>query len=128
PQADLDVSLSAAPKPAAQKKPVTITIIVRNHGPESAQTTLSDVLPAGSQFVSLTTSQGTCTSPPVGSTGAINCTLGGQANGGIATVKVTITPTIKKGTLSDTATVTPVSPAIDPVPSNNSATVAIQVK
>lgn len=128
PGADLAVAISAASKPVNGHKPVTITIIVKNLGPDATLASLTNYLPPESQLVSFATSQGSCNAPPVGSTGTMTCTLGSLASGATATVTVTIKPTVRKQTISDTAIVAPVSPTIDPISANNTATVAIQVK
>ena len=125
--ADLAVSISGPPKPVQQSKPVTLTIAVQNLGPYASQgVVLTDTVPSGAQFVSGTASQGSCTTPSVGSTGIVSCSLGTLASGATAELTLTIDPVIKSGTLSDTATVS--AATVDPVPANNSATAVIQVK
>ena len=128
PPADLAVSIGAPNKPVSAMKPVTFTILVRNLGPNSTTAFLTNELPSGSRFVSATTSQGTCSTPPVGTTGTMNCSLGILASGSTATVTVTVKPAIKRGTLSDTASVSSGAATTDVVSSNNSATATVQVR
>jgi uncharacterized repeat protein (TIGR01451 family) len=126
--ADLAVSIAAAPTPAQTKKPLTLTITVANLGPNTTAASLSNVLPSASEFVSATASQGSCATPPVGSTGTMTCSLGTLASGASVTVTVTITPTGKKAMITDTATVAVGAFTIDPVSANNTATVTVQTK
>jgi uncharacterized repeat protein (TIGR01451 family) len=130
PAADLAVGASASPSPVQNKKPVTFTITVANHGPDDATgVELDNTLPSASAFVGYIADQGTCIAPPVGSTGAITCSLGTLASGASTTIRVTVTPTVKNNTLiEDTATVSAPIPIVDPVPANNVATVSLQVK
>ena len=124
---DLAASISGPPKPVQQSKPVTLTITVQNLGAYAAQgVVLTNVVPSGAQFVNSTASQGSCTTPSVGSTGTVSCSLGTLASGATAVVTLTIDPVIKSGTLSDTATAS--ADTTDPNLANNSATAAIQVK
>ena len=94
----------------------TYTITVTNAGPQTASNVVvTDVLPLGLSFVSATPSQGNCTG-----TSTITCTLGAIANGGSATIALTVTaPT--SGSFTNTATVTN-TPETDPTPANNAGT------
>jgi uncharacterized repeat protein (TIGR01451 family) len=117
--ADLQVVKTDAPNPAHVGQNLTYTVQVTNHGPLAALgVTLTDNLPKNAGFGSATTTQGTCTVKPAKR--LVTCNLGDIAAG--ATVKVTIVvkPT-KKGTITNTAQATAVSPA-DPDPTNNSDT------
>jgi uncharacterized repeat protein (TIGR01451 family) len=127
--ADLAISIAGPPKPAQAKKPVTFTIAVQNLGPTSATgIVVTNTLPSGSGFVSSATSQGTCTPMPVGATGTLQCSLGTLASGATATVTLTVLPSVKKDSISDTASVAPDASTTDPVAANNSATVTTQIK
>jgi uncharacterized repeat protein (TIGR01451 family) len=101
---------------------MTYTIVVNNAGPNAANTVaVTDVLPAGTTFVSAIPSQGTCSG-----TTTITCTLGVIANGGNATIALKITPNTP-GPLSNTTTVS-AAPQPDPNPANDSATSAVTVQ
>jgi large repetitive protein len=127
--ADVAISISTPTKPVAQSKLVTFAITVQNSGPTSASgVTVTNVVPAGSLFVSVTASQGNCATPPVGSTGTVICSLGSLANGGAATITLTVDPAIRKDTLTDTATVAVDASTIDAIASNNTATAIVQIK
>ncbi|MBO0865134.1 MAG: choice-of-anchor D domain-containing protein [Mycobacterium sp.] len=126
--ADLAASITGPPAPTPQAKPITYTISVANHGPDSTHASLTDPLPAASRFTALTSRAGTCQTPPAEATGTIVCALGTVNPGSTATVTVSITPTAKKVTLSTTATVTPDANTTDTVSANNSASATFQIK
>ena len=92
----------------------TYTLTTTNAGPDAATgVQITDSLPAGSQFISVTSTQGTCTE----NSGTVSCTLGDVAAGSsgvTTTIKVVLpTPDVYTNTLSGTTT------AADPNPSNN---------
>jgi uncharacterized repeat protein (TIGR01451 family) len=116
PQVDLHVTKSST-SPVVPGADVTYTIVVTNNGPIGVSgANVTDVLPAGTTFVSAT---GNATH----SGGNVSFTTGNLANGASETFTVTlaVSPTLV-GTLSNTATVSPPSGVIDSNPSNNSAT------
>ena len=126
---DLEVSMATAPKPVPGPKTVTFSIFVRNLGPRAAPgVAVTDVLPSGAQFMSGTTTQGSCITPPVGATGTVSCAVGTMPIGGTATITLIVDPTIKKGVLQNTATVTADSTLSDTNPANNTATAIAQIK
>jgi uncharacterized repeat protein (TIGR01451 family) len=94
----------------------SITVIVGVLGGQGGapNVTMSDTLPAGVTFVSVTPSQGSC----VG-TSDIFCHLGDFPFSGTATVTLVVTPTVA-GPLSNTASA--FASAVDPNPANNSFT------
>ncbi len=99
----------------------TYTLAVSNAGPSTApEVVVTDNIPAGSTFVSQTTSQGSC----LLSGATLKCNLGAMATGGTATVTVTLTVNAQ---ITNTASVqsTDASGAVldDPVPANNSSSV-----
>jgi len=98
----LTVLKTASPNPAAFGQPLTYTVTVQSGGtlPVTAAQ-LSDPLPAGVTFQSVTTSQGSCSQ----ASGTVTCQLGPLPTGSAATVTITVTPLVT-GTLSNTATVT----------------------
>jgi uncharacterized repeat protein (TIGR01451 family) len=126
---DLAVSMAGPSKPMPGPKAVTFSILVQNLGPRAATgVAVTDTLPSGSQFTSATTTQGSCITPPVGATGTVSCDVGTMPTGGTATIILIVDPTIKKGVLENTATVTADSTLSDTNPANNAATAAAQIK
>jgi uncharacterized repeat protein (TIGR01451 family) len=121
--ADLSVTKTDAFDPTAGGINFNYTITVTNAGPSNAaNASLSDTLPAGTTFVSLSSPAGwSCTTPAVGAGGTVNCTNASLAPGGSAvfTLTVAIAPATV-GTISNTATVS--SASTDPNPANNSDT------
>jgi len=74
--ADLGVTLSGGPDPVAPGGDVTYSISAGNQGPLTAAATLTDTLPPGMGFISLTVPAGwSCTTPAVGANGTITCTI-----------------------------------------------------
>jgi uncharacterized repeat protein (TIGR01451 family) len=76
--ADLVVTKTDSPDPVYYLNNLTYSISITNNGPSDAQTVaLSDTLPAGTTFVSLSQGSGAtfvCTTPAVGATGTVSCT------------------------------------------------------
>jgi uncharacterized repeat protein (TIGR01451 family) len=118
--ADLSISKSLAggpPVPAGQS--LNYTISVANHGPSTASSVaMTDVLPAGTTFVSAMPSQGSCSG-----TSTVSCALGTLANGGGATINLVVKAPSTPGAVSNTATVS--ATEADPNPANNSSTSTI---
>jgi uncharacterized repeat protein (TIGR01451 family) len=115
PSADLAITKTDSPDPVTVGNNLTYTITVTNNGPSAATgVTVSDTLPPGETFVSVTPSQGSCTG-----TSAISCALGSLANGASATVTLVVTPT-QTGGISNTASVA--ANEFDPNLNNNSDT------
>ena len=113
PAADLALSKTDAPDPAAARATLTYTLVATNNGPNAApDASLVDTLPAGVTFVSASAA---CTS----SAGRVDCALGTLPSGASATVTITVTPKAR-GVITNTARVG--SSAPDPDTSNNTAT------
>jgi uncharacterized repeat protein (TIGR01451 family) len=109
--AGLTISKTDLTDPVVAGTTLGYTIEVVNGGPDDAATLeVTDPLPTGTTFVSLTASAGwSCTTPAVGATGTVTCTNALLANGGSATFNlvVAIDAAVASGTvLSNTATVT----------------------
>ncbi len=101
---------------------VTYTTKVMNNGLDAAEAvTLTDQIPSGTTFVSFSTTMGSCTAPSVGGSGMLSCNLGDLADGGTATVSVTVLITLNGGQILQGATVTNAAPP-DPNLANNTAT------
>ncbi len=110
------ISNTDNPDPVGAGGNVTYTITVKNIGPSPDTATgvvLHNVDPAGTSFVSATSSQGTCSG-----NGPVDCALGSLAEGATATIVVTV-KTSNPGEITDDASVSATTG--DPDPSNNSA-------
>jgi len=115
-QADLAASMTASPTPVFISSKLTYTITVQNLGLiNTADGKLVDTIPAGTTFVSSSTTQGSCSG-----TSTVTCTFGAVNNGTTITVTITVSTPAAPGTLTNTATVS--STTADPVAGNNSAT------
>lgn len=128
PTGDLAVTMNAAPNPLLSGQNVTYSINVANLGPSVVENmVMTDVLPAGTTFVSCTTNffAGTCTGPAVGSSGTVTGAISslqpapfGSAINFTIVAKVTAAP---GSTIQNTASAT--SFRADPNSANNSVTV-----
>jgi trimeric autotransporter adhesin len=117
--ADLSVSVQA-PAIATTGTAFSYTVQVANLGQSSAAgVTLTTVLPASVVGGTYSSSQGTCSGD-----GVLYCSLGAIANGGSASVTISITPTVA-GSLTMTGFASSVS--FDPVSSNNQANASTTV-
>jgi uncharacterized repeat protein (TIGR01451 family) len=120
----------ASPNPVNHGSNLTYTLAVFNNGPDvSDGDTITDVLPAGTTFVSFSTTNGTCIHPAVGSGGTFKCTRTGILNKGSywGPVKLTVHVNASSGsTVRNTASVA--AKTQDVVSSNNSATVSVHVQ
>ena len=117
--ADLAVGLAAVPNPVVIGSTLTYTVSVVNNGPSDASgVTVTNALPAGVAVLSATVSQGSITP------GGNSWTIGTLLNGAHATATITVIPTVI-GSLIATSTVQ--GNQFDPVPANNTATIAITV-
>jgi uncharacterized repeat protein (TIGR01451 family) len=115
PMADLMITKSDSPDPATVGSTLTYTLTATNNGPNDATgVMLTDTLPTGVSFVSVTPSQGTCTKLD-----AVTCSLGTLASGANATVSLVVTPTTA-GSITNTASVS--GNETDPNTANNTAT------
>jgi len=129
-QADLALSMTAAPTPVFLFSTLTYTIEVQNLGQASAATVkVVDTIPSGTAFLSASGPAGwTCTEttpPPTPIT--VTCALTGTlAEGASATITIAVTAPSAAGPVSNTATIS--STTTDPVSTNNSATVITVVQ
>jgi uncharacterized repeat protein (TIGR01451 family) len=119
--ADLSVSQSASPNPAARGASLSYRIVVSNNGPANATNVImTDMLPQTVAFNSASSTQGTCSG-----TAIVTCNLGALNTGASAIVTIVVTP----------ATVAPVTNKVDvsgdetdPFLSNNSASLDTNVE
>ncbi len=128
--ADLSVTKTDSPDPVIAGANLTYTITVANAGPNAAQSvSLTDTLPAGTTFVSLTAPAGfSCTTPAVGGNGTVTCTIASLAAGATQTFTliVQVGASVAAGTvISNTATVS--AATSDPNAANDSATTTTTV-
>jgi uncharacterized repeat protein (TIGR01451 family) len=100
----LNLSKTANRNPAAVEQNLSYLMTITNTGDASATNVeLSDTIPTGPTFTSVTSSQGSCTYDFGVRT--VNCNLGTIAAAANATVTITIKPRAE-GTLNNTATIT----------------------
>ena len=89
PVIDLSIRKTDRPDPVFVGSRLTYTLTVRNLGPDTATNVrVADALPAATDFVSVATSQGTCTGGRV-----VRCSLGTLANGSGAVITIVVRPT-----------------------------------
>ena len=126
--ADLSITKTASSPTTAPGADLVFTLRAHNNGPGTAAgATVSDTLPAGTTYVSATTTAGTCAESAPSPTVTVTCSLGDMASGATQT----ITLTVKLGldfaghSVSNTGTIS--SGTYDPVPGNNTSTVAVPV-
>ncbi len=119
PAPDLSVTQTDAPDPVRKGKYLTYTITVRSTGLTSGGVTLTDALPAKTDFKLSTTSQGTCDKKP-SKAGVLTCNLGDVAAGETVTVTIVLKPQ-EVGTITNSVTVASTS-ADDPDRANNTST------
>ncbi len=113
--ADLKVSMTYS----INSKKIILAITITNDGPADAlNATLTDALPDSVAYISVVTTQGTCTG---GKT--INCNFGTIASGGSATVTLQVNRVNTKVAVVNAASV--VSSIFDVDTADNSATVTI---
>ena len=118
PFVDVAVSIADSPDPVQVGQNLTYVITVSNIGPSIApDVTMSDTLPAGVNFISVTPSQGSCSG-----TSTVSCDLGTFFS---ATVTLVVTPTVA-GPLSNTASASAPG-AFDLNPNNNFFTASTTV-
>lgn len=126
PRADLAITKTAAPNPARAGDEVNFTLNVTNQGPSVADNVVvTDPLPAGVEFVSATSTRGTCSG-----TSTVTCnigTLGAAApdNTATVTIRIRVPFTFPVGPLGNTATVA--STTTDPGGGNNSGTTTVTI-
>jgi uncharacterized repeat protein (TIGR01451 family) len=121
---DVQVTISNSPNPVSPAENYTYTVTATNNGPAAAATdTVTIPVPAGTGFQSMATPAGwSCTTPSVGSSGNITCTIASFAANASATFSpiVQVNPTTAAGTtLTCTSTISTTS--TDSIASNNTA-------
>lgn len=121
--ADLGIGLVAAPDPVNVGSSVIYTATITNYGPNnSAGSTVTNVLPAGTTFDAGNSSAG-CVEVPVGT---VSCPVGAVNNGASTTVNIALVPgAAAAGVLGNTISVT--ASEVDTNNANDSASTNVTV-
>jgi uncharacterized repeat protein (TIGR01451 family) len=123
PAPKIDLAITKVGNPSSQTigtSAVTWTLTVTNNGPNGATgVNVADPLPAGTTFISVSTTQGTCTGGAL-----ISCQLGSMAVGTSVTITLVTNP-VTTGTLTNTTTV--VGNEQETNTANNTATASVVV-
>ena len=121
PGVDVGVRMVPASGTAAQGIAFTYALTVTNSGSLPANgVSVTDVLPAGVDFVSAVASQGTCSG-----TSILVCSLGAMASDASVTIQLTVRPTVV-GTIVNTVSVATAEADANSV--NNTASASVVVK
>ena len=124
--ADVGITLSA-PATATTGGAITYTLSVANGSKSAAAgVVVSDPLPAGTVFVSASSSAGTVLAPPVGSNGTVTVSIPSLDNAAPVTIQIVVTVTATSGKLVNTASVAATTP--DQNSNNNSDAKTTTVK
>ena len=128
--ADMAVQTTGSDETTADTD-IAFSITASNLGPDAADATLTDVVPAGTTFVSLTQDSGpvfVCATPTTGAAGTVSCSLAVLGAGAEAafTLIVHVDPGTLAGTfISDTASIS--TTGFDPNEENNASTASTLV-
>jgi len=121
PVIDLQITKADSPDPDVLGNQLRYTITVKNNGPDTAHNVqMSDPLPIGVTFSSVSTTQGTCTGGQL-----VSCQLGTINNGASAVITVLV-KTTQTGIITNTATT--VGTEAESNIANNTATTTTLVK
>ena len=129
PEVDVSIVKTDTPDPVVAGENLTYSLAVANGGPSNASdVAVSDPLPANTTFVSITVTGWDCTTPAVGATGSVSCSLASLPVGPAPTITVVVKvgAGVAPGTdvIVNTATVT--APH-DTNPDNNTSTAKTSV-
>ena len=116
-QANADLFVTkTAPATTTVGANITFTVTVGNNGPDVATSAnVNDVLPSATTFVSINQTTGptfTCSTPSVGSSGTVSCSIATLASGAVAQfdIVVNVSAGSEGTTLINTATVSSQTP------------------
>ncbi|MGE4072317.1 MAG: IPTL-CTERM sorting domain-containing protein [Lysobacterales bacterium] len=125
-EANLQLTLSASSLEVLTNEPVTFTAVSLNLGPSDAQNlSITMTLTPDFRYSAHTATGATCTTPQVGTTGAITCTwAGATAVNASRTLQVVAYSNNQGATAVNASTVSDTS---DPVTTNNVGNVSVQV-
>jgi len=116
-EANIGISKTDSVDPVPVNTGYNYSLVVTNNGPlDATAVTLTDVLPGALTFVSVFTTQGTCSE----SSGTVSCAFGDIPNGSTATVTIFVTSPSTSQVVNNTASISATSP--DSLTSNNSDT------
>jgi uncharacterized repeat protein (TIGR01451 family) len=120
-EADVAIMKTASPEPVNQGTNMTYTLQVTNNGPAVAQgVTVSDnPLPPEVSYVSVSTTQGSCTYTLA--TNSVGCNLGSISVGGLVIVTINVTANTFSSSTQSTNTATVSATTTDPNTTNNSS-------
>src|SRR5262245_29533796 len=138
PGADLSTSVSAGSNSVLSGSDLSYTITVRNNQDNdledflpddddlpAANVTLTDAIPAGTVFKSLSApAEWSCTTPAAGGAGQVNCTIASLAPGASAQINLTVTvicPTPNNTEIVNSAAVASTTRDPNPAPNNTAA-------
>jgi uncharacterized repeat protein (TIGR01451 family) len=125
-RADLLLNFGASVAQTLINVPVTFTATSLNQGPSDAQgVSITITLTPDFRYSSFVATGATCTTPQVGTTGAIVCTWAGATAPGVTRTLTVVAFSNVEGPTGVSASTT--SNTIDPVPNNNSGNVVVQV-
>ena len=124
---DLAIAKTAStpsPNPGAG---LAYTVVVTNRGPDDASGVIvSDALPVQMNFAAVTTTSGSCTGPPINTSGSVQCSISAIATNSSVTITITVTVSATAvGAITNSASVA--SATLDPVSTNNTSTVSVSV-
>jgi len=122
PAADISVTLTHAPDPAAIGGKLKFVATVTNNGPDTANVTLTESFTGKQYLVSAIASVGTC-----GATEPVSCTLSGMGNGETRQVTIIVTPLLERNVTAN-VTVAPDAGTPDPNNGNNSAASTARIR
>lgn len=106
---DLSVTMSDSPDPVSINNNVTYTATITNGEANVTGVTLTDPLPANTNYISASSSQGTCSG-----TSTVTCNIGSMAAGASVTVTITLTPSVE-GSISNRVDVAAAESDTNPV-------------
>jgi uncharacterized protein (TIGR03437 family) len=120
-EADLAIAKTVSRNPVQVANNFNFVLTATNNGPSSATgVVVTDQLPAGVNFVSATSSQGSCAN----NSGTVTCSVGNLAARATATITLTVSA-VSAGTITNTASVKANEP--DSVSANNQASTQVTV-
>lgn len=126
PTADLSIGMGADKTTVRSGDKVTYTITVSNSGPNIAKGVfVNDIMSSGATFVSAKANKGSFIAPSVGQSGVVKWNVGDMTNNSQESAQIVVTVILKRGTVTNTATVGSQTP--DPDLVNNTAALTVTI-